>query len=49
MRGEPIVRAPQEALECFLATGMDILAMENFFVKKTGREPAPSPHKPHLD
>jgi len=43
VRGEPIVRAPQEALECFLATGMDALAMENFLVKKTGQEPAPNP------
>ncbi len=51
VRGEPIVRAPREAIECFLATGMDALAMENFLLKKTGNEPAPSPFagRAHLD
>ena len=51
VRGEPIVRAPREAIECFLATGMDALAMENFLLRKTGNEPAPSPFAgwAHLD
>jgi carbamoyltransferase len=31
---EPIVCAPSDAIECFLNTGMDLLVMENFIVKK---------------
>ena len=31
---EPIVCTPQEAIECFLKTKMDILVMDNYFLKK---------------
>ncbi|MBN4062520.1 carbamoyltransferase, partial [Bacteroidales bacterium AH-315-I05] len=29
---EPIVNSPQEALDCFLRTKMDMLVLENFVV-----------------
>ncbi|KKU60089.1 MAG: Carbamoyltransferase family protein [Parcubacteria group bacterium GW2011_GWA2_47_12] len=32
--GEPIVETPEDALRCFLATGMDALAMGNYIVLK---------------
>jgi carbamoyltransferase len=31
---EPIVNTPQDAIECFMQTGMDILVIENFMVVK---------------
>ncbi len=31
---EPIVCTPQEALDCFLRTKMDVLVMGNFFIKR---------------
>jgi carbamoyltransferase len=31
---EPIVHRPEEALECFLRTRMDVLALGNFVVEK---------------
>ena len=31
---EPIVRKPDEALDCFLRTKMDILVMENYIIKR---------------
>jgi carbamoyltransferase len=31
---EPIVNTPQEALNCFLRTKMDILVMENYIIKR---------------
>jgi carbamoyltransferase len=31
---EPIVCYPEEALECFLRTNMDVLALENFFLER---------------
>lgn len=34
IRGEPIVCTPQDALKCFVATGMDYLIMENFLISK---------------
>ncbi len=34
IRGEPIVCSPKDALQCFCGTGMDILYIENFRVKK---------------
>jgi carbamoyltransferase len=33
---EPIVRAPGEALDCFLRTGMDLLVMGNWMVRQNG-------------
>ncbi|MGF2414503.1 MAG: carbamoyltransferase family protein, partial [Ferruginibacter sp.] len=34
VRGEPIVCTPEEAIDCFLNTGMDILVMENIVLEK---------------
>jgi carbamoyltransferase len=34
IRGEPIVRTPQDAYRCFMATKMDVLVMGQFVVKK---------------
>jgi carbamoyltransferase len=34
VRGEPIVRTPEEAYHCFMATGMDALVLENFVLLK---------------
>ncbi len=33
---EPIVCTPQEALDCFLRTKMDILVLEDFFIERNG-------------
>lgn len=35
VRGEPIVESPQNAVDCFLQTDMDILAIENFLLIKS--------------
>jgi carbamoyltransferase len=40
VRGEPIVRSPEEAYRCFLATNMDILVVENFVLVKEKQEAA---------
>ena len=34
VRGEPIVCNPEDALNCFLATEIDLLVIENFIVRK---------------
>ena len=34
IRGEPIVCSPEEAWQCFMATGMDVLVMERFVLIK---------------
>ncbi|MDI3322521.1 carbamoyltransferase C-terminal domain-containing protein [Pinibacter sp. MAH-24] len=31
---EPIVNSPEEALNCFLRTEMDMLVLENFIVRR---------------
>jgi carbamoyltransferase len=31
---EPIVRRPEEAINCFLRTEMDILVLENFVIER---------------
>ena len=31
---EPIVNSPQEAIDCFLRTNMDILILENFLISR---------------
>jgi carbamoyltransferase len=33
---EPIVNTPQEALDCFLRTSMDMLVMENIVIERNG-------------
>jgi carbamoyltransferase len=40
VRGEPPVGHPREAIECFLATNMDCLAIGSFFVQKNTLPPA---------
>jgi carbamoyltransferase len=32
---EPIVNTPQEALDCYLRTKMDVLVLENFYIART--------------
>lgn len=39
VRGEPIVCTPQEAYRCFLATGMDMLVLEDFVLRKESPGP----------
>lgn len=34
IRGEPIVCSPQDAFRCFMGTDLDILVIDNFFLKK---------------
>ena len=34
VRGEPIVRTPEDAINCFMNTNMDILVLENFVIYK---------------
>ena len=34
VRGEPIVNRPEEAIECFLETKMDLLVLDNFIIFK---------------
>lgn len=34
VRGEPIVQSPEDALRCFLSTGMDVLVMEDCILLK---------------
>ena len=41
VRGEPIVRSPQEAYSCFRNTNMDVLVLENFVVQKGEDERIP--------
>lgn len=35
--GEPIVMTPRDAIRCFLGTGIDVLAMRNYLIKKSVR------------
>ncbi|MBC7540697.1 MAG: carbamoyltransferase [Bacteriovorax sp.] len=39
VRGEPIVARPLEAVNCFMTTGMDVLVMENFLLRKEEQKP----------
>ena len=34
IRGEPIVCSPQDAINCFLGTELDLLVLENFIIYK---------------
>jgi carbamoyltransferase len=40
---EPIVCRPEEALECFLRTKMDLLVMGNFMIRRDSETQLPSP------
>jgi carbamoyltransferase len=35
VRGEPIVLSPQDAINCFMTTEMDVLVLENFILHKS--------------
>lgn len=35
VKGEPIVETPEDALECFLSTGFDFLALHDMLIEKT--------------
>jgi carbamoyltransferase len=39
VRGEPIVCTPQDAYLCFMRTGMDVLVLENFILRKEEQKP----------
>jgi carbamoyltransferase len=43
VRGEPLVCAPQHALRCFLATGLDLLVLENVVVSRDDLDELQSP------
>ena len=34
VRGEPIVNSPEDAFNCFMGTGLDLLVIENFVMEK---------------
>jgi len=34
VKGEPIIETPQDALDCFLTTGIDYLAMHDLLIEK---------------
>ena len=36
VKGEPIVETPQDAIKCFLGTGIDVVYMHNYCLKKRG-------------
>jgi carbamoyltransferase len=38
VRGEPIVRSPEEAYRCFMRTHMDYLVLGHFLISKTGQK-----------
>ena len=40
---EPIVHQPQEALDCFLRTGMDVLVLGGFTIERISPHRAPNP------
>ncbi|KKL83916.1 hypothetical protein LCGC14_1969980, partial [marine sediment metagenome] len=44
VRGEPIVCSPEHAYQCFMATNMDVLALEDFVLFKV-EQPRAEPHE----
>ena len=40
IRGEPIVCSPQDAFRCFMGTDLDVLVIDNFFLKKDKQPPS---------
>jgi carbamoyltransferase len=40
VRGEPIVCSPEDSFRCFMGTDIDVLAVENCFMEKTGQDDA---------
>jgi carbamoyltransferase len=43
VKGEPIVETPRDAVECFLSTGIDDLALHDTLIAKTAFHRAVSP------
>src|SRR5262249_50542682 len=39
VRGEPIVEAPADAYACFMRTGMDVLVLGSFLLRKEAQPP----------
>jgi carbamoyltransferase len=39
LRGEPIVTTPRNALNTFMKSGLDVLLLDRFLVRKDGRTP----------
>jgi len=37
VRGEPIVNSPEDAFNCFMGTGLDMLVIENFIMEKNNQ------------
>ena len=42
VRGEPIVCTPEDAFECFMKTGLDMLVVENCVLYKDAQDQRPS-------
>lgn len=40
VRGEPIVCSPTDAFNCFMGTNLDILVVEDFFLRKEDQDPS---------
>jgi carbamoyltransferase len=40
VRGEPIVRTPEDAFRCFMGTDLDVLAIGNLYLRKNEQNPA---------
>jgi len=41
VRGEPIVRTPEDAFRCFITTGIDVLVLERFVLHKQQQDLSP--------
>ena len=37
VKGQPIVNSPEDALDCFLSTNIDVLAMGSYFISKENK------------
>jgi carbamoyltransferase len=42
IRGEPIVCTPEDAYRCFMTSDMDVLVLENCFLRKEDQPPRPA-------
>jgi carbamoyltransferase len=40
IRGEPIVCTPEDAFRCFMGTEIEVLVVENCFLRKEDQDPA---------
>ena len=43
VKGEPIVETPRDAVQCFLSTGIDYLALHDMLISKTAFHKVMSP------